>query len=138
MELYFSSSKKQEILGITAEVVRIVKTSGVKDGICHVFTPHATAAVTVNENADPNVCLDIIDALDYTFPAGKWRHDNIDNNAAAHIKASIIGPSESVPIKDGNLQLGPWQDIFLCDFDGPRKRKVIITLINDALYGGKG
>ncbi len=129
MEFTISSDKSQQILDISDSVKRLVAASGVEDGVCNVFVPHATAAITINENADPNVCLDILDALDALVPSGRWRHDRIDNNASAHIKASIIGPSESIPIKGGSLQLGTWQDIFLCDFDGPRERRVIVTII---------
>ncbi|MBW2972634.1 secondary thiamine-phosphate synthase enzyme YjbQ, partial [Candidatus Woesearchaeota archaeon] len=100
-----------------------------KDGLCNVYVPHATAAIAINENADPNITLDIIEALDKMVREGGWRHDSIDNNAAAHIKAAIIGPSETVPIENGRLQLGRWQDIFLCCFDGPRKRRIIVTAI---------
>ncbi|MBW2964858.1 secondary thiamine-phosphate synthase enzyme YjbQ [Candidatus Woesearchaeota archaeon] len=127
MEITVSSTKAQELIDITHQVQEAVKKSRVKEGLCNVYVPHATAAVMVNENADPNITLDIIDALDELIQQGKWRHDRIDNNAAAHIKASICGPSETIPIQDGKLMLGRWQDIFLCCFDGPRKRTVIIT-----------
>ncbi len=129
MELAIFSKKEQEILDITEKISVLVKDSEKKDGVCHIYCPHATAAITINENADPNVCLDILDSLNQIIPQGKWRHDRIDNNAAAHIKASIIGPSESIPFKDNQLQLGAWQDIFLCDFDGPKKRRIIVTLL---------
>lgn len=129
MDIPFKSSKDQQILDITDSVKKAVSDSGIEEGICNVFVPHATAAITINENADPNVCLDILDALDDVIPSGKWRHDRVDNNASAHIKASIVGPSENIPIRDGELQLGTWQDIFLCDFDGPRDRRVIVTIL---------
>jgi len=130
MELTISSTKKQELLDITAHVKDAVKKSGVNEGLCNVYVSHATAAITINENADPNLRLDIVDALNQLIEEGSWRHDVIDNNAAAHIKSAIIGPSETIPIKEGKLQLGRWQDIFLCEFDGPRKRQVNITILN--------
>lgn len=124
-EIYFETSKKQEIIDITEKVEKLVN---VKEGICVVYTPHATAAIMINESYDPNIMLDIIDALNSLIPRGKWRHDAVDDNGAAHIKAGIIGPSEQIPIINGKLGLGRWQGIMLCDFDGPRKRKVIITI----------
>jgi secondary thiamine-phosphate synthase enzyme len=128
MEFTVSTTKKQELVDITHKIKEIVDGSGVSDGLCNVYVPHATAAIMINENADPNITLDIIDALDKLVPQGKWRHDAIDNNAAAHIKAAVCGPSETIPVKDGKLQLGTWQDIFLCCFDGPRKRRVVVTI----------
>ena len=127
-ELLISTERKQEFVDITPEVTETVKISKIKKGLCNVFVPHATAAIAINENADPNLQLDIIDALDAVAESKKWRHDTIDGNAAAHIKSAIIGPSQTIPIKEGVLQLGRWQDIFLCEFDGPRKRNVIITI----------
>lgn len=128
MELTISSTKKNELIDITSEVEEAIKKSKIKEGICYLYTPHATAAITINENADPNICDDFIEALAKLIPEGRWRHDRIDNNGAAHIKSAIIGPSEIIPIKNGELQLGQWQNIFLCDFDGPRKRRVIVEV----------
>jgi secondary thiamine-phosphate synthase enzyme len=123
-----STENPQQIVDITSEVKKIVKKSGIKEGVCFIYTPHATCAVMINENWDPNIMLDILDALESAVPAGKWRHDKVDNNGAAHIKASIIGPSEAVPVNGGALLLGKWQDIMLADFDGPRKREVIVNI----------
>ncbi len=130
MESFTVSSKSHnELLDITEEVQAIVRASGVKMGVVTVYVPHATAAVTINENADPQLPLDIIDALDKMVPEhGQYRHDRIDNNAAAHIKAAIVGPSESIPIIEGNMALGTWQNLFLCDFDGPKSRRVIVSI----------
>lgn len=127
--LFFKTSKKEEVLDITPEVKDIVSKSGIKDGLCVVYAKHATAAVIINENYDPNVCVDIINCLDKMIPQGKWLHDNVDGNAAAHIKSSILGPSETVPVKAGKLQLGTWQSIMLCDFDGPRNREVVVQIL---------
>jgi len=131
-EITVSSTKREELIDITSEVKDLVKESKIKQGICALYTPHATGAIIINENADPNICEDVIEALKDLIPAGKWRHDQIDNNADAHIKASIIGSSATIPIKDNQLQLGTWQNIFMADLDGPRsKRRIIITIIGD-------
>ncbi|MFH1133879.1 MAG: secondary thiamine-phosphate synthase enzyme YjbQ [Nanoarchaeota archaeon] len=120
---------KESLTDITAEVERLVAASGAREGVCSVYVPHATAALAINENADPAVQDDILEALRGQVKDSGWRHDRIDGNAAAHIKAAIIGPSETIPIREGKLALGTWQDIFLCDFDGPRQRKVLVTII---------
>ena len=126
-----STSKRQELIDITNSVEAIVKKSRVKEGLCTIFAMHATAAIIINENADPNICLDLIDSLNELVPKGKWRHDKLDGNADAHIKSSILGPSETIPIKNSQLQLGTWQAIMLADFDGPRSRKIIVHVIGD-------
>lgn len=129
-KLSFSTSKKNEVVDITREVARVVGESKVKDGVCVVYVPHATAAITINENADPNIGLDLLDALDRLVPDHDgWRHDRIDDNAAAHIKSAIVGPSESIPIESGKLCLGTWQNVFLCELDGPRTRSVLVTVL---------
>ena len=122
------TSKTQEMIDITSQVAETVRQSGIVQGLCMVYVPHATAAVVINENADPNVCQDILDALGRMVPEGAWRHDRVDNNAAAHIKATILGPSETVPVRDGSLQLGTWQSLMLVEFDGPRERTVIVEV----------
>ncbi len=128
-EFYISTSKKQELIDITDKVNSIIKKSKIESGVCNIFTAHATAAIVINENYDPNICLDLIDALNKLVPAGIWRHDRVDNNADAHIKAAILGPSETIPIKNGILDLGRWQSIMMCELDGPRQnRKVIVTV----------
>ena len=128
-EINVSTSKKYELVDISKEIRSALKESNVKEGMCQIYVPHATCGIIINENYDPNVCLDFIDALNELIPEGKWRHDKIDNNAAAHIKASIVGPSETIAIRDGKLQLGTWQSPMVCDFDGPRKRRLIINII---------
>ena len=124
-----STTKHQQIIDINEQVKDIVRKSGIKEGLCTIYVPHATAAVIINENADPNVMLDIIDALSKIAPEGQWRHDKVDRNADAHIKSAILGPSEIVIIDKGELQLGKWQDIMLADFDGPRTRTVLVRII---------
>ncbi len=128
-EIHLSTGKKNELVDITGQIKEQVRESKVKDGVCYIYCPHVTAAVIINENYDPNICLDFIDALNNAIPKGKWRHDKIDNNGAAHIKAAIIGPSEMIPIKNKGLMLGRWQNAMLVELDGPRKRTVIIKII---------
>lgn len=123
----FKTNEKEQLLDITKTVQNYVKKN--KGKAVLVYVPHATAAIAINENADPNVGLDILDALGTVIQEGIWRHDKIDGNAASHIKAAIIGPSEVIPVKEGVLGLGQWQNIFLCDFDGPRERRVIIEML---------
>ncbi len=127
-EFSIRTKTKQEMVDITGRVADLVKQSGVQDGICLIYVPHATAAIAINENADPNVCEDILDALGALIPEGKWRHDRIDDNAAAHIKATILGPSEAVPVRGGRLRLGTWQSLMLVELDGPRDRTVIVEV----------
>ncbi|MBW3011225.1 secondary thiamine-phosphate synthase enzyme YjbQ [Candidatus Woesearchaeota archaeon] len=124
-----SSNKKQELIDITSDVKRVVDTHNIREGVCCIYTGHATGAIMINENHDPAVCDDILNCLEKLIPSGKWKHDQVDNNAAAHIKASIIGPSQIIPIKNGELMLGTWQAIMFADLDGPRQRKVIIKVI---------
>ena len=122
------SRQKYEMIDITAQVAAIVAESEVDEGMCSVFVPHATAAVIINENDDPQVCTDVLDLLGRLIPEGVWRHDRVDGNAAAHIKASILGPSETIPVAAGRLLLGTWQAIMIVDLDGPRERGVVVTV----------
>ncbi len=127
-EFHVRSHRKYEILDITTQVADIVRQANMAEGLCSVYVTHATAAVIINENDDPNVCADLLDALDRLIPAGIWRHDRVDNNGAAHIKAAILGPGETIPVRAGKLVLGTWQAIMLVDLDGPRDRRVIVTV----------
>lgn len=129
-EIAVSSSKKNEIIDITKEVEDLVFKSKAKDGFAIVYVPHATCALMINENYDPNVLSDILSSLSSLIPDGKWKHDKVDGNGAAHIKASIIGPSEVILIKGSKLMLGQWQSIMLADFDGPRKRSVFVKIVS--------
>ncbi len=127
-EFSVSTMNSEEMIDITAQVQGIVDKSKLKDGACVVFIPHTTAAVTVNENYDPEVKKDIILSLSRIVPkdAG-YRHS--EGNSAAHIKASLIGTSELVLFRAGKLVLGQWQGIMFCEFDGPRNRRVIVELL---------
>jgi len=117
-------------LDITERVREVVRRSGAGSGLCFVMVLHSTAAIVINEHDDPNIGTDIIKALDRAVPdhAG-WLHDRIDDNAHSHIKAAILGPSELLPIRDGDLVLGTWQRILLLEFDGPRKRQVHVEIL---------
>jgi secondary thiamine-phosphate synthase enzyme len=129
-QLEISTKSRAELVDITAEVQRMVREKGMQNGVCHVFVPHTTAGVTLNENWDPTVRADILMELDKIVP---W-HDNYhhaEGNAAAHIKASLVGCSQTLLVEDGRLVLGTWQGIFLAEFDGPRRRRVLVKLVGD-------
>ncbi len=128
MELKIKTKEREEIVDITKQIEDFVKKNKVKEGLCVIYTPHATAAITINENYDPSVCSDFLESLRKIAPKGVWKHDKVDNNGDSHIKASIIGPSEVIPIKNSELILGRWQGIMFCEFDGPRERKIIIEI----------
>ncbi|MCK5025906.1 MAG: secondary thiamine-phosphate synthase enzyme YjbQ [Nanoarchaeota archaeon] len=126
-----STTSRQQIIDINKQVKDIVKDSKIKEGLCLIYIPHTSAAVIINENADHNIMLDIIDALNKVVPQGQWKHDKIDGNGDSHIKSAILGPSETVIIDKGELQLGKWQDILLAEFDGPRIRTVLVKIIGN-------
>lgn len=127
-EFTLRSTRQCEMLDITEQVREVVRQARLDEGLCSVYVRHATAAVVVNENDDPNVCVDVLDLLDRLIPAGQWRHDRIDGNAAAHIKAAILGPGEIIPVGNGDLLLGRWQAIMLVELDGPKERRVVVTV----------
>ena len=127
-ELRLRTRTKRELVDITSELTAIVSKAAMAEGLCHVYVAHATAAIVINENDDPNVCVDMLDALDRLIPAGIWRHDRVDGNAASHIQAAILGPGEIIPVRDGELLLGRWQAVMLAELDGPRERRIIVTL----------
>jgi secondary thiamine-phosphate synthase enzyme len=127
-----TTREHNQVVDVTREVRRIVAESGVRDGVCTVFTPHATAAITVNENDDPNIGVDFLTALrKVVVEHDGWLHDRVDDNAAAHIKSALVGPSETIPVEEGDLSLGTWQNVFFCEFDGPRSRRgVVVTILS--------
>ncbi len=127
-DLRFRTTQKREMIDLTAQVAEIVARAGLAEGLCNVYVTHATAAIVINENDDPNVCVDTLDALDRLIPAGVWRHDKVDGNAASHIQAAILGPGETIPVRNGQLCLGRWQAVMLVELDGPRDRRVLVTL----------
>ena len=122
------TSTQTEFIDITRSVQEAVQKSGVEDGICIIFVPHTTAAITINEYADPSVSRDILMELNKMVPL-QDRYQHTEGNAPAHIKASLIGPSQMVFVESGKLILGTWQGIFFCEFDGPRNRKVYVKVM---------
>ena len=131
MQIKIQTTKKQEMIDLTIKIEEILEKSKIKNGLLNIYTPHSTAAVIINENHDPNICKDILNSLNKLIPEGVWLHDKIDNNAAAHIKASILGPSETIPIRERKLQLGVWQSPMFVELDGPKGRTIIITIISN-------
>lgn len=127
-EFSVRTTRRIEMIDITPEVAAAVRESGVERGIAVVFTPHTTAAVTINENADPDVPADILAKLAELIPErGAWRH--VEGNSDAHLKSSLVGASETVIVEDGRPVLGTWQSLFFCEFDGPRSRRVYVTVV---------
>ncbi len=122
------TSRRTELINITRSVREIVQKTDVKNGICIVFVPHTTAAITINENADPSVRQDILMELN-KIVAFEDRYEHMEGNSPAHIKASLLGPSQALLIESGDLILGTWQGIFFCEFDGPRNRKVYVRVM---------
>jgi secondary thiamine-phosphate synthase enzyme len=122
------TKSKTEFVDITGAVEDFVRSQGVDEGICMLFVPHTTAAVTINESADPSVKSDILMVLNKIVP-WKEAYRHMEGNSPAHIKASIIGASELIAVEGGRLKLGTWQGVFFCEFDGPRSRKVHIRLL---------
>jgi secondary thiamine-phosphate synthase enzyme len=126
------TSSHQGLYDITGEINDILNTSAIKSGILTVFARGATAAIMIQENWDNSVQNDVINLLNRLIPAGIWEHDRQDNNGDSHLKAGIIGPSETIPFKDGKLLLSTWQNIFFCEFDGPRQeREIAVQIIED-------
>jgi secondary thiamine-phosphate synthase enzyme len=124
------TSKKDEWINITAEVQKAVASSGVREGLCLVFVPHTTAAVTVNENADPDVPRDVMFALETISPDRReFRHG--EGNSAAHTKTSLVGPSLTLIVSGGALLLGTWQGVWFNEYDGPRTRKVLVRVLGE-------
>lgn len=118
---------------ITGSVKEVIRESGVKTGIVSVYARGATAAVMIQENWDESVQNDVITLLRKIIPAGIWEHDHQDNNGDAHLKAGLVGPSETIPVIEGTAGLSRWQNIFFCEFDGPRdQREIVITVIGES------
>ena len=127
-EISVQTHSRFEMIDITAAIQKAAREEKIESGIGLVYTPHTTAAVTINENADPDVPRDILAALDRAVPlSANYRH--AEGNSAAHVKSSLVGASEMIIIKNGRLILGTWQSIFFCEFDGPRTRKVIVKFL---------
>lgn len=127
-DFHISTHNRTEMIDITRQVQELVHKSGISDGMCVVFVPHTTAAVTINENADPAVIQDMLAELNKIIPLQNG-YCHSEGNSAAHIKSSLTGCSQTVIIEKGTLQLGTWQSLFFCEFDGPRKRKVWVKMV---------
>jgi len=127
-----STDQREELLDITEQVRGVVQRSGVRNGLVSVYVQGATAAVMIQENWDESVQTDVVDLLRKLIPRGVWQHDLQDGNGDSHLKAGLVGPSETVPIIDGSLGLSRWQNLFLCEFDGPRReRRLVCTVLAD-------
>ncbi len=128
----FATKAREQLVDITDRVQDVVKHSGVDTGVCAVYARGATAAIMIQENWDDSVQRDVISLLRKLIPPGIWEHDRQDGNADSHLKAGIVGPSESIPIASGGLGLSTWQNVFFCEFDGPRtRREVVVTVTED-------
>lgn len=126
-EILVESTEREEMVDITAKVKNLLSDSTLKEGICHLFTQHTTCGLTINENADPDVQTDLLGFLRELIPQYYKDFRHFEHNSDAHIKSSLVGSSVSMPFSDGKLLLGRWQGIYLCEFDGPRARKVVVT-----------
>lgn len=128
MQISVKTDSRTQMIDITSEVQDAVRASGIQKGLVHVFSMHTTAAVTINENADPAVTSDMLSFINKVIPWDDgFKH--MEGNSAAHIKVSLFGPSEIIPLENGSLVLGTWQGIYFCEFDGPRNRRVNVTVM---------
>lgn len=131
VRLEVQSTAREQLVDVTERVREVVRASGVPSGLCLVSSPHTTAGVTVNENADPDVRHDLLLALRNAVPehaaAGRYRHG--EGNSDAHVKTSLVGTSQLIPVEGGALVLGTWQGVFLCEFDGPRRRTLQVKVL---------
>jgi len=123
-----STKSRTELIDVTPRLVSMVKASGISSGICHIFVPHTTAGLTINENADPSVRRDVLKALERIAPYD-MDYEHAEGNSAAHVKSVLVGNTKTLFIEDGQLRLGTWQGVFFCEFDGPRQREVFVKLI---------
>ncbi len=127
-----STRSREELVDVTEAVAAVVRRSGIRDGLVSVYVQGATAAVMIQENWDQSVQTDVVNLLRQVIPRGVWLHDAQDGNGDAHLKAGLVGPSETIPLIDGELGLSRWQNLFLCEFDGPRReRRLVCTVIED-------
>lgn len=128
-----STGKRETLVDITTQVKSVVSASGITNGVVSIYAQGATGAIMIQENWDQSVQNDVISFLRQIIPQGVWEHDQQDGNGDAHLKAGLVGPSETIPIIDTELGLSRWQNIFFCEFDGPRqKRTIVCTILNDS------
>ncbi len=133
MEQFLLQTPPEGFIDITRKVAEIVRRSQVRQGICQIFVPHTTAGVTINENADPDVVNDLLAALNTMAPALRYRHS--EGNSPAHLKSLLTGASVMVPVEESTLQLGTWQGIYFCEYDGPRQRRVQVQVLGESFWG---
>ncbi len=127
---HIDTDRRSGLYDITEQVRGILKASKIQNGLVHVYVRHATAAIMIQENWDESVQSDVVNLLNKLIPKGVWQHDAQDGNGDAHLKAGIVGPAETVPVINGEMALGRWQNIFLCEFDGPRaQREVVLSAV---------
>ena len=127
-----STDNREELIDITAQVRGVVQRSGIRNGLVSVYAQGATAAIMIQENWDESVQTDVVQLLRKMVPPGVWLHDRQDGNGDAHLKSGLVGPAETIPLIDGDLGLSRWQNIFFCEFDGPRSdRHIVCTVIPD-------
>ena len=119
------TNKRSEMIDITSRIIQAIYSEGITDGFCFIFVPHTTAAVTINENADPDVLKDLKAIFEKIVPWEDGYH-HLEGNSAAHMKTTLVGSSEMIAVENGKPVLGTWQSVFFCEFDGPRKRKVVV------------
>ena len=130
--IYVQTGSREELVDITDQVINVLRSSGVDNGLLVIYVQGATAAMMIQENWDESVQTDVINLMRKLIPQGVWLHDRQDGNGDAHLKAGLVGPSETIPVIDGKLGLSQWQNVFLCEFDGPRsERRVVCTIIID-------
>lgn len=130
--IHIQSQHREALIDITREVAQAVNNSGIQNGIISIYAQGATAAIMIQENWDESVQTDVVHLLQKLIPKGVWLHDAQDGNGDSHLKAGIVGPSETIPLIDGKLGLSRWQNIFFCEFDGPRaSRSIVCTIIED-------
>jgi len=130
--IHLSTSEREQLVDITPQVAELVRESGVDSGLVNVYAQGATAAIMIQENWDQSVQTDVVRLLRKLIPRGVWLHDQQDGNGDAHLKSGLVGPSETIPIIGGRMGLSQWQNVFFCEFDGPRAdRRVACTLIAD-------
>ena len=126
------STCREQLIDITAQIKQVVKDENIENGLINVYAQGATAAIMIQENWDESVQTDVVDFLRKMIPKGIWLHDQQDGNGDSHLKAGLIGPSETIPIINGEMGLSTWQNIFFCEFDGPRKnRKIVCTCLSE-------
>lgn len=130
--LHLSTDQREMLVDITPQVVQLVERSQISNGLVNVYAQGATAAIMIQENWDESVQTDVVRLLAKLIPRGVWLHDQQDGNGDSHLKSGLVGPSESIPLVDGRLGLSRWQNIFFCEFDGPRSdRRVLVTILRD-------